>query len=128
MEGESNVAGGNGATVMKAGTWVDGNFHPREIIGKARAIGNQRVVAARFIVRGGKQGVIQRIGAYAGVTAQGVAVKIVKGANGGKRYTAAFRRVRIDVIEVMKVNGILWLADNSERFALFNGLRPGYSG
>ena len=123
LEGKGDVAGADRRAVMKAGLRIEGNLHPRKVIGVARPVGDQRIVAARFVVGGGEQRIVQGIGTHAGVAAQRIAVEVVEGANGGERDAATFWRRRIGVGEMAKAVRVFRLANNGEAVALFHGLR-----
>ena len=108
---------------MEAGAGIERDLHPREVISIACGFGNQRIVAAWLIVGGGKQGVVQRIGAHRRVTAQGETVEVIKGADIGERHVTAFRRSGVHIIKMGKINGVFRFADNRKAVTLFNGLR-----
>ncbi len=90
MEREGDIAGGNRAAIMKTGVRIEGYLHPREIIGVARVCGNERIIAARFIIGGGEQRVVQSVGTYSRVAAQRIAVEVIEGANAGVDYCSPF--------------------------------------
>ncbi len=66
---------------MEAGVRVERDLHPGIVLGIARPLGNQRVVAAGLIIRGGEQGIVERLRAYRGVAAQRITVEVIKGAD-----------------------------------------------
>ncbi len=59
MEGKDDVAGGDGRAVVKGRAGIKRDLHPRIVIGIACYLGNQRIIAAGFIVGGGVKRVIE---------------------------------------------------------------------
>ncbi len=123
VEGKRHIAGGDRRTVMEAGARVERDLHPGIVLGIARPLGNQRVVAAGLIIRGGEQGIVERLRAYRGVATQRITVEVIKGADRRQGEGAAFRRPGIDVIKMTETGGVFRFADNREGYAFLNGLR-----
>ena len=86
-------------------------------------LGNERIIAARFIIGRGEQRVIQCLGAHARVAAQRIAVEVVEGANGGVNDSSPLRGPGIGIIEMVKADGVFRFANDGKSAALFYGLR-----
>jgi hypothetical protein len=96
---------------------------------RSACLGNQRIIAARFIIGGGEQRVVQRLGTYARVAAQRIAVEVVEGANGGVDEGSPFRGMGIGIIKMVKAGGVFRFANNGKSAALFwLWFAPDYSG
>ena len=108
---------------MKTSAGVDRDFHPRIILCIACALGDQRIIAAGLVIRGGKQGVVKLFGPGAGVTSQGVAVEVVEGAERGKGNLTAFGGGGIGVIKMIKVERVFRLSQYREGITIFDRLR-----
>ena len=121
VEREGDIAGGNRAAIMKTGVRIEGYLHPREIIGVARVCGNERIIAARFIIGGGEQRVVQSVGTYSRVAAQRIAVEVIEGANAGVDYCSPFRGTGIGIIKMVKADGVFRFANDGKSAALFYG-------
>ncbi|MNS77003.1 hypothetical protein D3C72_1105700 [compost metagenome] len=106
---------------MEAGAGVDIDLYPAHVGREAGRFGNQRVVAAYFIVRGSKQRVIQCVGAFAGHAAGGVAVEVIIGADRCQPHIATFGRRRVNVVVMAKVGGVLGLTELGESIAFIEG-------
>ena len=123
VEGKCNVPGGDWRAVMEAGVRVESDLHPGIVLGIARPLGNQRVVAAGLIIRGGEQGIVERLSAHGGIAAQCVAVEVIKGADRRQGEGAAFRRLRIDIIKMAEAGCVFGFTDNRKGDAFFYCLR-----
>ena len=123
VEGKRHIAGGDRRAVMEAGARVERDLHPGIVLGIARPLGNQRVVAAGLIIRGGEQGIVERLSAHGGIAAQCVAVEVIKGADRRQGEGAAFRRPGIDVIKMAEAGCVFGFTDNRKGDAFFYCLR-----
>ena len=123
MKGEGNVAGLNRCAIVKTCPGVQGDFRPGEVISITHIPGNQRIVAAGLIIRRDKERIVKRFRSRRRHPTQGEAVEVVERSRGGKRDLSAFRRVRVNVIEVGKIDGVFRLANHSEGDIFFDGLR-----
>ena len=110
---------------MKTRPRIDGDFYPGIVVSIACAVGDERIVAARFVVGGGKQRVVKRFGTCTGVTAHRIAVEVIEGANGREGDLPAFGGSRVHVIKVIKVKRVLRFAQYGKSIAFFDGLRLG---
>ena len=110
---------------MKTRSRIDGDFYPGIVISIACAVGDERIIAARFIVRGSKQRIVKRFGTCSGITAHRIAVEVIECADGGEGDLPAFGGRRVDVIKVIKVKRVLWFAQYGKSIAFFDGLRLG---
>ena len=123
MKRKGHIAGLNRRAIVKTGPGVERNFGPGEVIRVADIISNQRIVAAGFIIGGHKKRIVKGFRSRRRDATQGEAVKVVKCSRGGERDLSAFGGGRIDVIEVRKIDRVLWLANHGERDVFFDGLR-----
>ena len=123
VEGEGDIFCHDGRTIMKTGARVDRDFNPRIILRITCTLGNQRIIAAGLVIRSGEEGVVELFGSGGGITAQRIAVEIVKCAKGGKRDLTAFGGGGIGVIEMVKIERVFRLSQYREGITLFDRLR-----
>ncbi len=122
-EGKGDVRGGDGRAVMKPRARIEANLHPAEVVGIARRLGDKRIVAARLVVGRGKQAIVERLGACAGIAARGVTVKVIVSAYYCLSKLAAFWRGGIRIVEVAEAGRVFRFAQRGEGTAFAHDFR-----
>lgn len=124
IEGKGHVGGGDRAAVLEAGAGVDIQFHPAHVGRETGRFGNQRVIAAGFVVGVGEQRIVQLHRALAGYAAGSEAVEVVVGADGRQSHVTSLGRRRVDVVEMAEVGGVFRFTEKGESVAFVEGFGP----
>ena len=121
IEAEDCIGGCDRAAVGEPGFGAHAKRHRAAVCRKLGGVGDQAVDGIGLIERARHQAIEQQIEPLGRVALQDEAVEAVEGgARGGSdhRQAAAFRRIRVDPLEVLEVGRILELAERREAVSL----------
>ena len=108
IEREDDVVGGHGLAIVPARRCIQSIDDVGEIVGIGGGFRQQPISRRRFILRPGRQGLIDHGGAAGDRSLQSKdhGVEIVEGTELEQSHDAAFRRIRIDVVESLEAGRI----------------------